>query len=186
MARTSFIRWFLGVLRCESGSTSTVTTCTTRARGLCGRGTPGWRWLDLRALSTLLVSQPAGWRGATVSRVVYCTAVIDSASNFSGFTDQAIYLKALVATNSVDHIAYGTYVARVKYAPLAVRAASLAGGPQIVHPQWPIMVRDANGHPVPGATFMVRMPTERRRALTSMSHRTCSLTSSPALSTRCW
>src|SRR5271169_6200566 len=26
------------------------------ARGLCGRGTPGWRWIDLRALATDLVA----------------------------------------------------------------------------------------------------------------------------------
>jgi hypothetical protein len=27
------------------------------ARGLCGRGTPGWRWLDLRALATDLAGR---------------------------------------------------------------------------------------------------------------------------------
>jgi hypothetical protein len=26
-------------------------------RGLCGRGTPGWRWLDLRALATSLAGR---------------------------------------------------------------------------------------------------------------------------------
>ena len=44
---------------------------------------------------------------------------------------------------------------RVKYAPLAVKAASRSGGPQLVHPQWPVMVQDANGNPVPDATFMI-------------------------------
>src|SRR5215471_11209475 len=88
------------------------------ARGLCGRGTPGWRWLDIRALSRLVIGRMPGWRAAVVQRVVYCTAVIDAASNQSGFTDQDIYLKALVAAGSVDVIAYGSYVARVKYAPL--------------------------------------------------------------------
>jgi len=125
------------------------------ARGLCGRGTPGWRWLDLRALSQLLLSRQPRWSGATVARVVYCTAVIDAASNPSGYADQDIYLKALTASGSVDHIAYGSYVARVKYAPLAVRAASRSGAPQLVHPQWPIMVQDAQGNPIPDATFMV-------------------------------
>ncbi|MGH3224454.1 MAG: NYN domain-containing protein [Streptosporangiaceae bacterium] len=125
------------------------------ARGLCGRGTAGWRWLDIRALSQRLVSQASRWQGAVISRVVYCTAVIDAATNPSGYTDQDIYLRALTTANSVDHIAYGSYVARVKYAPLAVKAASRSGRPQLVHPQWPVMVQDANGNPVPDATFMV-------------------------------
>jgi hypothetical protein len=43
----------------------------------------------------------------------------------------------------------------VKYAPLAIKAPSRTGGPQLVHPQWPIMVQDAHGNPVPDATFMV-------------------------------
>ncbi len=60
-----------------------------------------------------------------------------------------------MASGTVDHIAYGSYVARVKYAPLAVRAASRSGTPQLVHPQWPIMVQDAHGNPIPDATFMV-------------------------------
>ena len=50
-------------------------------RGICGRGTPGWRWLDLRALATDLISRRARWAGATVDRVVYRTARIDAVSN---------------------------------------------------------------------------------------------------------
>jgi len=38
---------------------------------------------------------------------------------------------------------------------LAVKAASRSGRPQIVHPQWPIMVQDAQGNPISNATFMV-------------------------------
>jgi hypothetical protein len=88
-------------------------------------------------------------------KVVYCTAVIDAATNQSGYNDQDIYLKALVAASSVDHIAYGSYVTRVKYAPLAIRSASRSGRPELVHPQWPVMVQDASGRPVPDATFMI-------------------------------
>jgi hypothetical protein len=29
-------------------------------RSLCGRGRPGWRWLDLRALSARLVQSQSG------------------------------------------------------------------------------------------------------------------------------
>ncbi len=124
-------------------------------RGLCGRGTAGWRWLDVRALAQLVVSRITRWPGASVDRVVYCTAVIDAASNPSGYADQDIYLRAIEAAGSVDLIAYGSYVARVKHAPLAIRASSRTGRPQIVHPQWPIMVQDAQGRPIPDATFMV-------------------------------
>ena len=91
------------------------------ARSLAGRGTAGWRWLDLRALAADLVSRRSSWPDAKVSRVVYCTARIDAVSNPSGQADQDVYLKALVAAGSVDHIEYGTYVSRVKTAPLAVR-----------------------------------------------------------------
>ncbi len=65
------------------------------------------------------------------------------------------YLKALASSGSVDHIEYGTYVARVKYAPLAIRAHSRTGGPEVVHLQWPIMMQDAQGNAIPDATFMV-------------------------------
>jgi hypothetical protein len=120
-------------------------------RSLCGRGTAGWRWLDVR---TLVVSQ-LRWPGATLERVVYCTAVIDAATNASGYHDQDIYLRALRAAKSVDLIEYGTYVARVKQAPLAVRASTQNGRPDLVHPQWPIVVQDADGKPVNDAVFMV-------------------------------
>ena len=123
------------------------------ARGLCGRGTPGWRWLDLRALATDLAGRRSNWPGAQIHRVVYCTARIDGASNPSGQADQDVYLKALMAAGSVDHIEYGTYVARVKMAPLATRDPH--GRPQLVSPAWPVMIQDGGGAPVTGAVFMV-------------------------------
>jgi len=125
------------------------------ARGLCGRGTPGWRWLDVRALAQRLIRNASNWPPPTSLRVIYCTAVIDAASNPSGFNDQDVYLKALQAASSIDHVEYGYYVARVKYAPLAIRAQSRSGNPQLVNPQWPIMVQDAQGNAIPDATFMV-------------------------------
>ena len=98
------------------------------ARGICGRGTPGWRWLDLRALATSLVSQHRSWPDAQVNRVVYCTARIDAASNPSGARDQETYLHALEAAHSVDLIEYGTYVSHVRTAPLATRDEQGAAG----------------------------------------------------------
>lgn len=66
-------------------------------RSLCGRGTAGWRWIDLRALATGFAS--TYWHGATVERVVYCTARIKGADNPSGAADQDVYLKALLASS---------------------------------------------------------------------------------------
>jgi hypothetical protein len=100
------------------------------ARGLCGRSTPGWRWLDIRALANFLLASRMNWPAPVIERVTYCTALIDAATNPSG------------------------YVSRVKQAPLAIRAPGPAGVPQIVHTAWPIMVQDTRGNPVAGATFM--------------------------------
>ena len=123
------------------------------ARGLCGRGTSGWRWLDLRGLATELISRRSSWRDAEVTRLVYCTARLDAAAHDSSRADQDVYLRALVAAGSVDHIEYGTYVARVKTAPLAVKGPQ--GRPELVVPGWPVMVQDGHGGPVDAAVFMV-------------------------------
>jgi hypothetical protein len=64
------------------------------ARGLCGRGTAGWRWLDLRALGERLVRERSGWVDPEVVRVVYCTARISGADNAPGQREQDVYLRA--------------------------------------------------------------------------------------------
>lgn len=122
-------------------------------RASCGRGTAGWRWLDIRALAQGLLKERSDWPGAGIKRVVYCSARVDSADNPSGYADQDIYLKALIATGSVDHIEFGYYVARVKSLPLAVRKPN--GRPQLVNPDWPVMIQDGAGMPVSNARFMV-------------------------------
>lgn len=122
-------------------------------RSLCRRGTPGWRWLDIRALAETLVSERRNWPNAQIDRVIYCTARVDSTDNPSGYADQDVYLKALATTNSVDHIEYGYYVARVKSLPLARRNAN--NRPELVRAEWPVMVQDSLGRAVPGARFMV-------------------------------
>lgn len=123
------------------------------ARRLCGRGVPGWRWLDLRALSQSILSGPgAPWAGARIERVVYCTARIRGAGNQSGQHDQDTYLRALKAHGAVDVMEMGTYVSRVATAPLAV--ADRRQRPVLAHPAWPVMVRDAHGEDSPQATFM--------------------------------
>lgn len=123
------------------------------ARRLCGRGTAGWRWLDLRALAAGLLTGPgAHWSGATVSRVVYCSARISGADNASGQRDQDTYLRALQGHGAVDVLAMGSYVTRVATAPLAT--ADKRGRPILTTANWPLMVRDTNGSDIPQATFM--------------------------------
>lgn len=126
------------------------------ARGLCGRGTQGWRWLDLRALAERLVEERSGWSGARVTRLVYCTARISGADNPTGQREQDVYLRALQAHRSVDEIAMGTYVSRVATAPLATRRSDRPRDlrPVLTRPGWPVMVQDGSGTDVPDAVFM--------------------------------
>jgi hypothetical protein len=132
------------------------------ARALCGRGTPGWRWLDIRALASALVGERRDWEGARLTNIVYCTAIIDGAQNQSGHADQDVYLKALLAARSVDHIEHGYYVSRVKKAPLAT--ADSKGRPVLTRAQWPLMVRGSTGTPVRDATFMVSYAFREEKA----------------------
>lgn len=122
-------------------------------RSLCGRGAPGWRWLDIRSLATDLASRRRNWAGATIDRVTYCTALIDGSSNPDGRRDQDVYLRAIQAGGIVDHVELGQYVARVKNAPLATRDRK--GRPVITRTAWPVMVSDVAGKPVRDASFMV-------------------------------
>ena len=128
------------------------------ARGLCGRSTAGWRWLDLRGLATGLVAERLAWTadGAEVTRVVYCTAMISAVDNPGGHRDQDIYIKALRTSGSADLVEFGYYVSRVKKAPLAVPDPAFRDGrPLLATSQWPIMVRSSVGEDVPDAGFMV-------------------------------
>jgi uncharacterized LabA/DUF88 family protein len=88
-------------------------------RSMFGRGTQGWKWLDLRALSARLVGARRDWAGATIERVAYCTARVDGLANPSNPLDQDVYLRALIASGSVDVIEFGYYVTRVKRGALA-------------------------------------------------------------------
>jgi uncharacterized LabA/DUF88 family protein len=126
-------------------------------RKLCGRGAAGWRWLDIRSLaSALLAEHTADWAGASIARIVYCTARIDAATNPSGAADQGVYLRALLATGSVDHIEYGNYIAKVIKRPLATENGQRRT--VLVAPAWPIKVQQ-QGTPLPDATFIASVAT---------------------------
>lgn len=123
------------------------------AREQCGRGTAGWRWLDIRAL--IADALPSAWRarGAVVDRVVYCTARVSGIDDPSTPRDQNVYLRALLASGSVDHIEYGNFVRRVKSALLAARDER--GRPQVVRSQWPVIAQDDGGEHVRDGRFLV-------------------------------
>lgn len=122
-------------------------------RGLCGRGVAGWRWLDVRALAGRLVANHSTWTGATIDRVVYCTAVISGADNPVGNREQDAYLRALRRSQTADRIELGNYVHRVAIGPLAT--PDRKGRPVLVHPGGPLMVKDAAGQDDSAAVFMV-------------------------------
>ena len=132
-------------------------------RGICGgKGVAGWKWLDVRVLATALIGERADWTGAIVERVVYCTAPVSGADHPSGAEDQRRYIQALKQSRTADVVELGHYVNRVKFAPLAV--ADAKGRPVLTNPQWPVMVQDAAGAPVPGAS-------RRRSPLVATAHR---------------
>jgi hypothetical protein len=116
---------------------------------------PGWRWLDVRALAQTLVAEQLGWPGAKLHRIVYCTARIDQRLNPNGFIEQDAYLKALGASGSVDHIEYGKYITGIRNRPLAVKGPRPRSGPEIVTSQWPVMIQSTLGTPLADAVFMV-------------------------------
>ncbi len=121
-------------------------------RGMCGRSTPGWRWLDLRSLAGDLIAEHSHWDDPVIQTVTYCTARISGASNPTGQREQDVYLRALEQSGSASTISYGSYVARVATAPLAT--AGRNGKPVISHPRWPLMVQDGAENDVPDARFM--------------------------------
>jgi hypothetical protein len=91
--------------------------------------TPGWRWLDVRALAETLIAERSAWAGARLQRIVYCTARIDQRLNPAGFIEQDAYLKALTTSGSVDHVEYGKYVTGIRNRPLAVKGPRPRSGP---------------------------------------------------------
>ena len=123
------------------------------ARRMCGRGTPGWRWLDIKGLIEGIIVGQSGWAGPHDVSVTYCTARISGAGNLVGQREQDVYLRALAVSGSATRIEYGNYVSRVGTAPLAV--AGPHHRPEIVRPQWPVMLQDSNDQDVPDGRFMV-------------------------------
>ncbi|MFJ3379613.1 NYN domain-containing protein [Curtobacterium sp. NPDC090217] len=81
--------------------------------------TPGWKWIDLRALA----SRFAGWSGSHIDRVVYCTARVNDPADPLQTQRQDFYLKALQLHGSVDLIEEGYYSSWAKESVLTNEAA---------------------------------------------------------------
>lgn len=125
------------------------------ARQSCGRGTGGWRWLDVRSLIESVLPQEWLNQGATIERVIYCTARVSGARDPSSAADQNVYIRALREYGSVDVIEFGNFVSRAKFAPL-VRPEPSSYRPTVVRPAWPLMLKDAQtDQDLPDLTFMV-------------------------------
>ena len=71
-------------------------------RSIMGRSQPGWRWLDLRKLSQRLLDGSHAWlaQGATLHRIVYCTAFIEGSYNAQGRKNQT---GTSLPSDSTDH-----------------------------------------------------------------------------------
>ena len=54
------------------------------ARALCGKSTPGWRWLDLRGLARRLIQTHSTWSSELTLEVTYCTARIKGSGSDRG------------------------------------------------------------------------------------------------------
>jgi len=90
-----------------------------------------------------------------LTTITYCTAVIDAATNPSGYHDQDIYL-ARAAGGPLGRLHRVRQLRRPGQAVAAGRPGVPQNSrPEVVHPQWPIVVQDAHGRPIHDAVFMV-------------------------------
>lgn len=81
------------------------------ARDLCGRGTQGWRWLDIYGLVGSVIVHRR-WKGARIVKMVYCTAMRSSESDASSLIDQETYVRALQNDRRTEVI-HGRYAQRI-------------------------------------------------------------------------
>ncbi|HEV3358720.1 MAG TPA: NYN domain-containing protein [Pseudonocardiaceae bacterium] len=108
-------------------------------RALCGRGTPGWRWLDIVGLATDLID-PRMWPDPKITTVAYCTALRDREGDPSSLSDQHTYINALKCRHGIVSVTDGKYVPRVKkgvIVDMAGRPPRRVSSPGTAHlPAW--------------------------------------------------
>ena len=125
---------------------------------IMGRKAPGWRWLDIRAAFTAVVS--SHWpHASSVGPVVYCTSRILGRVNPAAQKRQDDYLRALNKAAAVDHVEFGNFLEKTKTRPIAT--ADKKGRPVVWPAAYPIVIKDISsgsvvtGVDVPQAAFMV-------------------------------
>jgi hypothetical protein len=89
-------------------------------RSLCGRGSAGWRWLDVAGLAMGLIS-PRLWPNARLATLVYCTAPRNRRGDPSSLADQREYIGALRHACPQLTVVYGRYAPRTKTGVLVDR-----------------------------------------------------------------
>lgn len=113
--------------------------CYYGGRALCGRGTAGWRWLDIADLAMDLID-PQTWPHAHLERVAYCTAPRDREGDPSSLADQQVYIAALQQHIPALEVVTGKYVRRLHRGALVdtrgkrPRRVLSPGAPEI--PSW--------------------------------------------------
>ncbi len=128
-------------------------------RSIFGRGTQGWKWLDLRNLSQRLLGRNQNWlaHGSYVSQVVYCTSRLNNKADPQGWNYQDAYLKALRRSKSIDLLVLGRFTNRIRKSPLA----TLRSNKRITHSdkRWPLEVRDGDLKRMQNAKIMASYQT---------------------------
>lgn len=115
---------------------------------------PGWKWLDIRALAASLATELWPGEDHELNRVVYCTTLIHPMiDNPDGPKKQKAFINALREHGSVDEVAYGRFIDKVKTRPLAKKGRR--GRPILVTSQVPVLVKNAAAEKMPDAIFMV-------------------------------
>lgn len=76
------------------------------ARENCGRGEPGWRWLNIEELTEKVAAQH--WVNFKIQKLVYCTALRDVNLNTSSIEDQETYISALKHSKKLN-VEFGHY-----------------------------------------------------------------------------
>lgn len=124
---------------------------------IAGRGTVGWKWLDIRAMAATIALDEWPNGPHTIERVVYCTARVNPTQKDPDLPKrQESFINALRASGSVDWVEYGLFLDKVKTRPLALRGTGRKKKkPVLVTAKPPVLVKDANDQRVTDAVFMV-------------------------------
>ncbi|WP_246842911.1 NYN domain-containing protein [Allokutzneria sp. NRRL B-24872] len=143
------------------------------ARAHCGKGTAGWRWLDIGSLAKSLIN-PRLWPNPVLDRIVYCTALRDRENDPSSLADQEAYIGALKHHCGNVLVAYGKYMPRTSTGLLVDRSGGRPrqlispGGDQL--PDW-LTVREVPGpQGQPGLLASVATFEEKGSDVNVVSH----------------